>query len=48
MEKTKSKVRQFLKLDKLSQRVAQAARSINRQRKERAIRAFERSMMPLA
>ncbi|UCV12497.1 hypothetical protein KI614_04550 [Dechloromonas denitrificans] len=48
MEKTRNKVRKFLKLDKLGQRVAQAARSINRQRKERAIRAFERSLMPIA
>lgn len=47
MEKTKSKAKKFLKLDKLGQRIAHAARALARQRKERALRAFERSLMPL-
>jgi len=48
MEKTKSKVKKFLKLDKLSQRIRHAAKSLDRQRKERAVRAFERSLLPLS
>ena len=45
MEKTKSKARKFLKLDKLSQRIQHASRTIDKQRKERAERAYERMMM---
>lgn len=48
MEKTRNKAKRFFKLDKLSQRIAHAARAIDRQRKERAVRAFERSLMPLS
>lgn len=47
MEKTKSKARKFLKLDKLGQRILHAARALARERKERAQRAFERSLSPL-
>jgi len=47
MERTKSKVKKFLKLDKLGQRIRHAAKALDRQRKERAVRAFERSMLPL-
>ena len=47
VEKTRNKAKRFFKLDKLSQRIAHAARTIDRQRKERALRAFERSLMPL-
>ena len=45
MEKTRNKARKFFKLDKLGQRILHAARSIDKQRKERAERAYERSMM---
>ena len=48
MEKTKSKAKHIFKLDKLSQRIAHAARAIDKQRKERALRAFERSLMQLS
>lgn len=47
MQKTKSKVGKLLKLDKLGQRIAHATRAINKRRKERALRAFERSLQPL-
>ena len=47
MEKTKSKARMFLHLDKLGQRIAHAARAFAKQRKQRAVRAFERSLLPL-
>lgn len=47
MEKTKSKARKFLKLDRLGQRILHATRAISRRRKERAMRAFERSLLPL-
>jgi hypothetical protein len=47
VEKTRNKAKRFFKLDKLSQRIAHAARTIDKQRKERALRAFERSLMPL-
>ena len=45
MEKTKSKAKKFLKLDRLGQRIAHAQKYFTRQRKERAARAFERSML---
>lgn len=45
MGKTRSKARKFFNLDKLGQRILHAARSIDKQRKERAERAFERRMM---
>lgn len=48
MEKTKSKDRKFLKLDKLGQRIAHATRAITKQRKERAERSYERSLMQLS
>lgn len=48
MEKTKSKAREFLQLDKLGQKIAKAARSFSKQRKARALRAFERSLQPLS
>ncbi len=48
MQKTKSKVSKFLKLDKLGQRIAHATLAINKRRKERALRAFERSLQPLS
>jgi uncharacterized protein YhaN len=48
MEKTKSKAREFLRLDKLGQRIAKAARSFSKQRKERMLRTFERSLQPLS
>lgn len=47
MEKTKSKARKFLKLDKLSQRILHASRAIDKRRKERAERAYERSLLSL-
>lgn len=47
MEKTKSKAGKFLKLDRLGQRILHATRAISRRRKERAARAFERSLLPL-
>lgn len=47
MEKTKRKAAQFLKLDKLGQRIAHAARALAKQRKERALRSFERRLQPL-
>lgn len=47
MEKTKSKARKFLQLDKLGRRIAHAARALAKQRKQRALRAFERSLLPL-
>lgn len=45
MEKTKSKARKFLKLDRLGLRIAHAQKYFARQRKERAARTFERSML---
>jgi hypothetical protein len=47
MEKTKRKIKQFLKLDKLGQRIAHAAKAFDRQRKERLVRNYERQMMLL-
>ena len=45
MEKTKSKAKRFLKLDRLGMRIAHAQKYFSRRRKERAERAFERSML---
>ena len=45
MEKTRNKVKKFSRLDKLGQRILNIARSIAKERKERAERAFERRMM---
>nr|MBL8412029.1 hypothetical protein [Dechloromonas sp.] len=47
MEKTKSKARNFLKLDKLGQRIAHATRAIAKKRKERAERTYERRLLQL-
>ena len=48
MEKTKSKAGKFLKLDRLGRRISHAIRAMEKQRKERANRSFERQMMQLA
>lgn len=48
MEKTKRKARQFLQLDRLGQRILNAARNIARRRKARAARSFERRLLPLS
>lgn len=48
MEKTKRKPSRFPKLDRLSQRILHATRTIARERKERALRAFERRLLPLS
>jgi len=48
MEKTKRKVKTFLRLDKLGQRIAHASKAFDRQRKERMKRAFERQMLLLS
>jgi hypothetical protein len=45
MEKTKSKAKRFLKLDRLGLRIAHAQKYFAKHRKERAERAFERSML---
>ena len=45
MEKTRNKAKKFSRLDKLGQRILHIARSIAKERKERAERAFERRMM---
>ena len=45
MEKTKSKAKRFLKLDRLDMRIAHAQKYFARRRKERAERAYERSML---
>ena len=45
MEKTKSKARKFLKFDQLGMRIAHAQKYFARQRKERAERAFERTLL---
>ena len=45
MEKTRNKAKKFFKLDKLGQRILHVARSIAKERKERAERSFERRMM---
>ena len=45
MEKTRNKAKKFSSLDKLGQRVLHIARSIAKERKDRAERAFERRMM---
>ena len=45
MEKTRNKAKKFFKLDKLGQRILHVARSIAKDRKERADRSFERRMM---
>jgi len=47
MQKTRSKASKFLKLDKLGQRIAHAARALARQRKTRLERASERRLMLL-
>lgn len=47
MQKTRSKASKFLKLDKLGQRIAHAARALARQRKARLERASERRLMLL-
>ncbi|MBS1143290.1 MAG: hypothetical protein H6R14_696 [Proteobacteria bacterium] len=48
MEKTKRKVKKFLQLDKLGQRIAHARKAFDRQRKERLLRAYERQMALLS
>jgi hypothetical protein len=48
VEKTKSKARKFLKLDRLGMRIAHAHKHFMRQRKERAERAFQRSLLQAA
>lgn len=45
MQKTRNKARKFFKLDKLGKRILHIARSIAKERKERAERAFERRVM---
>lgn len=45
VEKTKSKARKFLKFDRLGLRIAHAQKYFARQRKERAERAFERTLL---
>jgi hypothetical protein len=45
MEKTKRKAKRFLKLDRLGLRIAHAQKYFAKHRKERAERAFERSML---
>ncbi|MGA9394727.1 MAG: hypothetical protein WCA83_11995 [Azonexus sp.] len=45
MEKTKSKAKKFLKLDRLGMRIAHAQKYFEKHRKERAERAFERRML---
>ena len=45
MQKTRNKARKFFKLDKLGKRILHVARSIAKERKERAERSFERRMM---
>ncbi|HRC60902.1 MAG: hypothetical protein IPP59_04925 [Betaproteobacteria bacterium] len=45
MEKTRNKAKKFSSLDKLGQRILHIARSIAKERKDRAERAFERRMM---
>ena len=45
MEKTKSKAKRFLKLDRLGMRIAHAQKYFAKRRKERAERAYERSML---
>jgi hypothetical protein len=48
MEKTKGKSSKFLKLDRLGRRISHAIRAMEKQRKERAQRSFERQMTQLA
>ena len=45
MEKTRNKAKKFSSLDKLGQRILHIARSIAKERKDRAERAFERRMI---
>ena len=45
MEKTKSKAKKFLKLDRLGMRIAHAQKYLAKHRKERAEKAFERRML---
>jgi hypothetical protein len=45
MEKTRNKAKKFSSLDKLGQRILHIARSIAKERKDRAERAFERRLM---
>ena len=45
MQKTRNKAKKLFPLDKLGKRILQVARSIAKDRKERAERAFERRTM---
>ena len=45
MEKTRNKAKRILKLDRLGLRIAHAQKYLTKKRKERAERAFERSMI---
>ena len=45
MEKTKSKAKRFLKLDRLGLRIAHAQKYLEKRRTERLERSFERSML---
>ncbi len=45
MDKTKSKAKKFLKLDRLGQRIAHATRAIAKRRKERLERNYERRLL---
>lgn len=45
MDKTKSRAKKFLKLDRLGQRIAHAMRAFEKQRKERAARNDERRLL---
>ena len=45
VDKSKNKAKKFLKLDRLGMRIAHAQKYFTRQRKERAARAFERSLL---
>jgi len=45
MEKTKRKAKRILKLDRLGLRIAHAQKYFAKHRKERAERAFERSLL---
>lgn len=47
MDKTKHKPPTFPRFDKLGQRIVHAVRALGKRRKERAQRAFERSLAPL-
>ena len=45
MEKTKRKAKRILKLDRLGLRIAHAQKYFAKHRKERAERAFQRSLL---